>query len=173
MVNYKVRITLVGPSKSGKSKLANYIADINCKLPEELHPTKGLRILEYDINNVKIRNEKSTVDVQLWDTSGNDEYSQFWPVFSANTDGLVFIHSNDENAPKKLDLLYNYFVNQKNISPRVCLVCSFSSEEIKYNLSSKFSKIAQINVDLEGEGEKFKQEFQKYVLSVVNNLDNQ
>lgn len=38
--------------------------------------------------------------------------------------------------------------------------------------ASVFSKVSQISVNLENQGEKFKQEFSKYIVSVVNAMNN-
>lgn len=43
-------------------------------LPENLRATIGLRIVEYDLNNVQINGQNESVDVQIWDTSGDEKY---------------------------------------------------------------------------------------------------
>ncbi|KAI4464672.1 drab5-related [Holotrichia oblita] len=137
----------------GKTLLANYLADLNINLPEDLKPTKGLRIVEYDLNNIMINGENSNVDVQIWDASGDE-------------------NQEDELGVRKLDYMYNYFVSQPNRSLKSCLVCCVQAEENNARLSSVFSKMSQIAVNLENQGEKFKQDFSKYVVSVVSTMSN-
>lgn len=58
--------------QSGKTRLANFLCDIPNDLPEEMQPTKALRIVEYDLSNIDIDGCESNVDIQLWDTSGDE-----------------------------------------------------------------------------------------------------
>lgn len=52
-------------------------------------------------------------------------YSSYWPVYRKYTDGVVFVYSQNDNAGiKKLDYIYNFFVNKPNLSPRNCLLCA-------------------------------------------------
>lgn len=68
-------------SQSGKTKIANFLADLNYELPEDLRPTKTLRIVEFDVNNADVDGVKCDIDVQLWDTSGNDMYvTRIWLI---------------------------------------------------------------------------------------------
>lgn len=88
-MKHTVNILLIGASKvnkndgstlinknsvlqSGKSRIANFLADLNYDLPQDLQPTKTLRIVEFDINNADVDGIKCDIDVQLWDTTGND-----------------------------------------------------------------------------------------------------
>ena len=57
----------------GKTLLANYLADLDIELPTELRPTRGLRIVEYDMNDVEVNGTLSNIDVQIWDTSGDEK----------------------------------------------------------------------------------------------------
>ncbi|KAB0792944.1 hypothetical protein PPYR_12564 [Photinus pyralis] len=173
MPHHKVKVLLIGPVNSGKSRFANFLCDLDASLPEDIRPTQGLRILEYEIADVEIGGHKCEVDVQLWDASGDEMYSSYWPVFRKNTDGVVFVYSQeDDYGVRKLDLMYNYFVTQPNLSPRACLACAMQSDEVFAKLSSTFSKVSKIVVNLDAQGEKVKQDFTKYVTSVVNTMTN-
>lgn len=56
-------------------------------------------------------------------------------MFRKNTDGVVFVYSQEDDfGVRKLDLMYNYFVTQPNLSPRACLVCAMHSEEVNAKL---------------------------------------
>ena len=58
----EVKVLMVGPKDSGKSALANYIADAvqNSENPSQAptQPTKGVRIVEFDR---QVRSKKGTV----------------------------------------------------------------------------------------------------------------
>jgi Rab-like protein 5 len=44
MTNDKITVFLVGPSQTGKTAIANYLADLNESLSSEYHPTQGVRL---------------------------------------------------------------------------------------------------------------------------------
>ena len=50
----------------------------------DYHPTVGTRILEFE--NV-IGN--STIDIELWDCSGKEEYETCWPAMAYQCDGTL------------------------------------------------------------------------------------
>lgn len=130
MKTYKARIVLVGPCGSGKSVLANYLSDLNIELIDDLKPTRGLRIAEYDINNAQVDGVPANIDVQVWDTSGDDKFMPYWSIFRRCANGIVFVYnSSDETSPRKLDYMFNYFVTQRNMSLRSCLVCCLGRPE--------------------------------------------
>ncbi|XP_065161331.1 intraflagellar transport protein 22 homolog [Atheta coriaria] len=170
---FKVRILFIGPCNVGKSKIANFLADMSLELPEDVRATDSLRILEYDLSDIDVNNQKANIDVQLWDTSGKESTSAYWPILRKYADGIVFVSSGaDENGVKGMDYMYNYFITQQNFSLRACLVCSLTNPESNTTkLPSMFTKISQINVNLEANSQKFRQEFTKFVISVINTME--
>lgn len=83
-----MKILLVGPSKSGKSALASFLAGISDgAVPAQPPlPTVGCRILEL---------ERSGVPVELWDVSGDQSYENCWPAIKHNADGIIFVYSSE------------------------------------------------------------------------------
>lgn len=47
---------------------------MSLELPEDVRATDSLRILEYDLSDIDVNNQKANIDVQLWDTSGKERY---------------------------------------------------------------------------------------------------
>lgn len=116
------------------------MADLNHELPDDLKPTKTLRIVEFDINNVDVDGTKCDIDVQLWDTSGNEMYNYYWAVYRQYANGIVFVYSQENEVDhRKLDLMYNYFINGRDFNHRACLVCCLTSENSAIP-SAKLSK---------------------------------
>ena len=83
-----MKILLVGPSKSGKSALASFLAGISdSAVPAHPPlPTVGCRILEL---------ERGGVPVELWDVSGDQSYENCWPAIKHNADGIIFVYSSE------------------------------------------------------------------------------
>ena len=61
----KVKILIVGPSNSGKTVVSNFLADATDSTSGVYRPTQGVRILEYEIDNI---------EVALWDCSGSQKF---------------------------------------------------------------------------------------------------
>lgn len=116
------------------------MADLNYELSDDLRSTKTLRIVEFDVE-VDGGGRKNTVDVRLWDTTGDDTFNYYWAVYRDLAQGIVFVY-NPENdlETRKLDLLYNYFVNSKNFNHRACLLCCYIAEG-NTNNNVKLSKL--------------------------------
>ena len=53
---------MIGPLHSGKSTIANYLADATDSSSGEYHATKGVRILEFNSN---VGKSYKTVDVRV------------------------------------------------------------------------------------------------------------
>ena len=94
-----VKVVVVGPSKSGKTAISNYIADA---VPNADHPsmapskpTVGCRILEFD-RQVRRGAGQTNVSVELWDTSGDRKYEDVWPAICQNGIGLVLVADGEQ-----------------------------------------------------------------------------
>jgi hypothetical protein len=81
-----MKLLLIGPSKTGKSTLASFLAGIldSTTPASEPTPTVGVRILEFTSVGVPI---------ELWDVSGDQSYENTWPACSSNADGVILCYS--------------------------------------------------------------------------------
>uniref|UniRef100_A0A0R3WGH6 Intraflagellar transport protein 22 homolog n=1 Tax=Taenia asiatica TaxID=60517 RepID=A0A0R3WGH6_TAEAS len=85
-----LKILFLGPVASGKSYIANFLSDAVEQGSIEYRPTKGVRILEYDLM-AKHDAEMTKVELQLWDTSGSKRYQNCWPVIFKGAHGVTAI----------------------------------------------------------------------------------
>ena len=60
---YKVKIVMVGPCQSGKTMIANFLADATETVGGEYRPTAGVRILEFELGSVNVNNKNIKVDI--------------------------------------------------------------------------------------------------------------
>ena len=78
MLTRRLEDTLTNVSlQSGKTCLSNYLSGATESSGGAYHPTKGVRILEFEVMGER-EGEMTQVDVELWDCSGNREW--VWPV---------------------------------------------------------------------------------------------
>lgn len=55
----------------GKTTLTNFLSESGEVGSGEYRPTKGCRILEFEMPNVTYNNTAASVEVELWDVSGD------------------------------------------------------------------------------------------------------
>ncbi|GFV05336.1 intraflagellar transport protein 22 homolog [Trichonephila clavipes] len=68
---YKVKLLVIGPCECGKSVIANFLADATETILNEYYPTQGVRILEFESDNLNIGGRIAKAEVELWDCSGD------------------------------------------------------------------------------------------------------
>lgn len=68
-----LKIIVIGSLRSGKTTISNFLADAT-EIPYDYYPTKGVRILEFEVQNINVNNSHITKDIELWDCSGDHKY---------------------------------------------------------------------------------------------------
>lgn len=120
MTEAKAKIILVGPLKSGKTRLANHIATSHIAELESRSaardnaeavskpsldaylPTAGVRILEFDREITHSTGKRGSaraaqLSVELWDCSGDQQYQGCWPAILSGAMGVILVF-NPETA---------------------------------------------------------------------------
>ncbi|TPX38333.1 hypothetical protein SmJEL517_g00329 [Synchytrium microbalum] len=74
----KLTIFVVGPTQSGKTAIANILADLLESTSAQYYPTQGVRILEIEksitvLDGKKGRAREENIQVELWDTSSDEK----------------------------------------------------------------------------------------------------
>jgi hypothetical protein len=67
-------MTFIFIFQSGKTTIANFLSDSTENSSGENRPTQGVRILEFEIQNLNVNNEKLKAEIELWDCSGDHKY---------------------------------------------------------------------------------------------------
>lgn len=78
--------------KSGKSSLANFLAEAKENPASEYRPTVGCRILELQLEPSNPNSNSAKQDVQLWDCSSDPEYQNFWPALAHEAHAVLLLH---------------------------------------------------------------------------------
>ncbi|ORC87416.1 uncharacterized protein TM35_000222150 [Trypanosoma theileri] len=112
----KVKILLLGPSRSGKSTLADFLAGMRDAPTKTYRETRPLRILELELGLDHLRPTghhppaARKAVVQLWDLSGSSKHQAGWPAVAANADGIIYVFNPEiRGAEKELVLWYKNF----------------------------------------------------------------
>ncbi|KAJ4439453.1 hypothetical protein ANN_07577, partial [Periplaneta americana] len=163
--------------QSGKTTIANFLSDATENSSGEYRPTQGVRILEFETQNLNVNNRYLKAEVELWDCSGDHKFEACWPALQRDTQGIVFVYnpSSPEHG-RELELLYNYYVTQTSFSHKNCVVFAnqkqAADKDLKYSskLSSTFSRVPQISVSVEESGNRLRADFNNFLASVLGGL---
>ncbi|XP_063882357.1 intraflagellar transport protein 22 homolog isoform X2 [Scylla paramamosain] len=119
----KVKILIVGPPECGKTTLTNFLSEAGEVGGGGYRPTKGCRIVEFEIPNLNVNNMTTKVEVELWDVSGDRRFESCWPAIQRGCNGVVFVYNpgRDDQA-RILDSLYNQFAAQQGVREAQCIV---------------------------------------------------
>ncbi|ELU12598.1 hypothetical protein CAPTEDRAFT_104452, partial [Capitella teleta] len=89
--------------QSGKTTIANFLADATETSGASYHPTQGCRILEFE-NSVNVNGRSVNAEVELWDVSGDQKFESCWPAIAKDANGVVFVMNPDHpNHDKQLE----------------------------------------------------------------------
>ncbi|XP_076750691.1 intraflagellar transport protein 22 homolog isoform X2 [Xylocopa sonorina] len=158
-----LKIIVVGPVRSGKTTISNFLADAT-EIPYDYHPTQGVRILEFEIQNINMNNKYITKDIELWDCSGDHKYvykhltasknntkciciklyikyfrfENCWPAIRKDVHGVILVYNEkSDDCLKEIQQLYDYFIDQTKLGPDKCVIFCYDLE----NKNPEISKI--------------------------------
>merc|ERR1712013_592309 len=174
---YKVKIALVGPCQSGKTMIANLLADATENIGGEYRPTAGVRILEFESGNLSVNNKNIKAEVELWDSSGSNQFESCWPAIQRDAHGIIFVFNPESSAQaKQLESFHQAFVRGPTVTENSCVVfahfLSLSRDRRGAKLPNTFSRIPQLEVNLEEEGNRLRSDFQTFLSTVIAGLSH-
>ncbi|KAF7995112.1 hypothetical protein HCN44_004584 [Aphidius gifuensis] len=169
-----VKLIVIGPQQTGKTTISNFLADAT-DISYDYRPTKGVRILEFEVENVSVKNKSINVDVELWDCSGDKKYENCWPAMGKDAQGIIFVYNkkNDDNV-RAMEKLYDYFVTKMKIQDKNCVIFYFDADKSPIyapkQISNTFAKISQVNCNVEEGGNKLRADFQSFLTTLMTKI---
>ncbi|XP_050488440.1 intraflagellar transport protein 22 homolog isoform X2 [Bombus huntii] len=166
-----LKIIVTGPVRSGKTTISNFLADAT-EIPYDYHPTKGVRILEFEVQNINVNNKHIAKDIELWDCSGDHNC---WPAIRKDVHGVILVYNEKSNeCLKEIQQLYDYFIDQTKLDPDRCAIFCYDPEkrnpEISKIISSTFMKVSHVKCNIESGGSKLKADFASFISTILNKM---
>lgn len=174
----KVKILIVGPSESGKTVLANFLADATESASGDYHPTQGVRILEFEVDNVNLGgNHAVNIEVELWDCSGNQRFEICWPAMQKDVNGIIFVYNLDVSShEKELENWYLHFVKGKGIRDKLCHIFAHQKPAAnpagRAKLGGSLGRIQVTNTNLEEDPDAVRSSFQSFLTQVISHVND-
>ncbi|XP_076658133.1 intraflagellar transport protein 22 homolog isoform X2 [Halictus rubicundus] len=171
-----LKIVVIGPVRSGKTMIANFLADAT-EIPYDYHPTQGVRILEFEVQNINVNSKNITKDIELWDCSGDHKFENCWPSIKKHLHGVILVYSEkSDECLKQIQEFYDYFVNQTKLGPDKCVILCYDPEkknpEISKMISSTFVKVSHVKCNVDSGGNKLKADFSSFISTIVTKMYN-
>ncbi|XP_076248159.1 intraflagellar transport protein 22 homolog [Calliopsis andreniformis] len=171
-----LKIVVIGPVKSGKTTISNFLADAT-EIPYDYYPTHGVRILEFEVQNINLNNKNIRKDIQLWDCSGDHKFENCWPAIRKDLHGVILVYSEKSNdCLKEIQQAYDYFINQTKLGPDKCVIFCYDPEkknpEISKSISSTFVNVSHVKCNIESGGNKLKSDFSSFISTIVTKMHN-
>lgn len=92
-----IKILVIGPTKAGKSTIANIIGELAEGPSESYRPTVGCRIVELEREPPPAVASFGKFTLELWDVSGDFKYEKCWGPIQKDAQGIIFVY--DPAAP--------------------------------------------------------------------------
>ena len=171
---HKLKILFVGPCESGKTVLANFLADATETATGDYKPTQGARILEFEIEG---NGKSSPAEVELWDCSGNHSFEMCWPAVQKNTNGVVFVFNpSKSNHERELENWYLHFAKELGIKDKQCVVFAHRrpgfAEASKKKLGGTLSRLKVVHTNLDDDPDAIRDEFQAFIGDVSSTMSD-
>uniref|UniRef100_A0A0N5AFH9 Miro domain-containing protein n=1 Tax=Syphacia muris TaxID=451379 RepID=A0A0N5AFH9_9BILA len=174
MSGTRMKIVFVGPVKSGKTTIANYLADSREVDQLKYVPTKGVRILKLYNDLAASDNPRFGEQVELWDCSGDLQYKNCWPALRRNAHGVIIVCRPEVNDGKSLVPWYSEFVEQAGLDSSKVLILLHCSTELTsdeavadFKLVPPMDNLPIVLVNVEKEGENMKLEFSSFLSRIA------
>ena len=176
----KLKILVVGPCESGKTAISNFLSDASEMTSGAYRPTKGVRILETEIDGVDVgANQSVTVEVALWDCSGDQSFEICWPSMQKGVNGVIFVYN--PGVPrhlKELEVWHLHFAKELGIRDQQCLVLAHQKPGItgEGKILGGMSRIQLMTSNIDEDPDALQEQFKDFlgnVLTFINDRNEQ
>ena len=158
-----LKIVIVGPSKVGKTSIANSLSEFSQTISSDYHPTVGVRILETEkaytdeqVSSIQIlkKNKMNKVKIELWDMSGDRRFEPTWNAIKYGANGVIIVlDAVNDKYEGIIDEWMSNFCNE--INPDFVTCFSYNKDDskgiVKKKVSHQFPNmtISEVNHSME------------------------
>eukprot|EP00596_Hydrurales_sp_CCMP1899_P009562 CAMPEP_0119042944 /NCGR_PEP_ID=MMETSP1177-20130426/16293_1 /TAXON_ID=2985 /ORGANISM="Ochromonas sp, Strain CCMP1899" /LENGTH=166 /DNA_ID=CAMNT_0007010069 /DNA_START=99 /DNA_END=597 /DNA_ORIENTATION=+ len=90
------------------------------KLSDRYDATIGCRVLEFEIS---LKGPSETVNIELWDASGDHLYEGCWRGIMADSDAVILVYNPDAPAQdQQIGDWFEFFVKKNGLKEEQCMI---------------------------------------------------
>lgn len=181
MSEERMKILVIGPTKSGKTCVANFVSGTRDTPTVDYKETSPLRILETTVEGVKQSGKRTIgrgtrVNVELWDIGGSSKFQGCWAACYKNADGIIYVMNPEvRNQEKELEMWQKAFAVPAKIPDKHCLIfCHHSSPPENAvgaaaipPMPNSLRNVRALETSLDFQSDNFKEAFDKLVESII------
>ena len=155
MDSVRAKVLVIGPKRSGKTRIADFLAG-HADAPhfEDYKPTRGSRILEFE-QGVQSGKRSVQMNVELWDTSGDRQYEGCWPAILRDAQGVVLVYDPSiKEQEKDVELWYKSFAASLRLKPEQHLLFAHQANAVgkaSYQAPRNLDRLTFLNTTLDSE----------------------
>ena len=116
---YKVNAVFLGESGVGKTSIINRL--LGHEFDKDVQSTVG--VSSHLFPNIKFINDEddnSEIEIQIWDTAGEEQYRSVSKIIVQRADIIIFVR---DNATNNLELWFNFVENIVDIEAKKVIYC--------------------------------------------------
>jgi Rab family protein len=175
----RVKILLLGPSKVGKSCIADVLSGTRDTPTTEYKETRPLRIFECILDGLNLSGGRrvgrgTRAAVELWDCSGSTRFQGCWSAMKNKADGVIFVF-NPEIAGQERELEFYHKSFAAEMHPDRFIAFAHHStapdRAIGANATPKLtgalSSVKSIETSLDFQSDDFKGAFERLVERIL------
>jgi intraflagellar transport protein 22 len=112
---------------TGKTTISNYLSgNIESLSSSRYDPTNGVRILEFE---KRFNGVPETINVELWDSSGDQSYEGCWKAIMHEADGIILVYNPDApGQDQQIGDWFDFFVRKNGLKDGQCIVFAHRSK---------------------------------------------
>lgn len=127
MATVTLKVALVGPKSSGKTRIANHLAGLLFPSEIKTEPTIGCRILTFDKQFPTKTREGAAVDVvtriELWDLSGDMRFEACWPAVADEMHAVIVVFDpGSKQQAQDVRLWCEWFAARGRLQNEQCMI---------------------------------------------------
>jgi len=149
------KVLVLGPKRCGKTRIANFLSRFEENPNFEVYkPTAGTRILEFD-EMAKAGKTSMSMQVELWDCSGDRRYESCWTAILRETHGVIMVYDPTiKEQEKDIEMWHKSFVAPLGLPDSHILIMAHQAHAVggrQYQAPRALSRFAFLNTSLDAD----------------------
>ena len=174
----RVKILIVGPTKAGKSTIANILGDLQEGPGSVYRPTAGVRIIDFEREPPPSVASFGRINIEFWDISGDFKYENCWDPIKKGANGIIFVlDPAAPNVDDTMSQLVQLFPQSMKLPPKLCMAYvnhhNTGGGVLPQTRIPKAMESLDKHIGTAEDNQGIFQGFEKYLIKLLNSMTEQ